>query len=61
MNLSKKVFPGILPSVTLAASALLVGFSGQAFADCERGSLDAKYCDENGDWLLTCQRTNQSG
>ena len=51
MNLSKKVFPGILPSVTLAASALLVGFSGQAYADCERGSLDAKYCDENGDMV----------
>ena len=51
MNLSRKVFPGILPSVTLTASALLAGFSAQAFGDCERGSLDAKYCDENGDMV----------
>lgn len=51
MNLHRKVFPSILPSATLMASALLFGFSGQALADCERGSLDAMYCDANGDMV----------
>ena len=29
----------------------MLGLSGQALADCERGQLDALYCDENGDMV----------
>lgn len=51
MNLHKKLFSGILPSATLAVSALMFGLSGQALADCERGSLDTLYCDEDKDMV----------
>ncbi|HTN33088.1 MAG TPA: phosphate/phosphite/phosphonate ABC transporter substrate-binding protein [Marinobacter sp.] len=51
MTLHKKTFHGLLPSLTLAASALFLGFSGQALADCERGALDTLYCDANGDMV----------
>jgi len=51
MNLIKKWLPGFLPTATLAASALLLGLSGQAAADCERGALDILYCDENNDMV----------
>ena len=51
MNMQKKLFSGALPSVTLAASALLFAFSSPALADCERGALDAMYCDANGDMV----------
>ncbi|HDZ39003.1 MAG TPA: phosphate/phosphite/phosphonate ABC transporter substrate-binding protein, partial [Marinobacter sp.] len=51
MNFYKKMLPGVLPSAALAASVLMSGFSGQALADCERGALDALYCDENGDMV----------
>ena len=51
MNFYKKMLPGLLPSAALAASVLMAGFSGQALADCERGALDALYCDENGDMV----------
>jgi len=51
MNFHKKKLPGVLPSAALAASVLMAGFSGQAFADCERGALDTLYCDENGDMV----------
>ena len=49
MSLSNKALSGILPTMTLTASAFLLGVSGHAVADCERGALDAKYCDTNGD------------
>lgn len=49
MNLHKKLLSRIPPSVTLMASVLLVGFSSQALAECERGALDAMYCDTDGD------------
>ncbi|WP_100640336.1 phosphate/phosphite/phosphonate ABC transporter substrate-binding protein [Marinobacter salexigens] len=51
MNFHKKKLPGVLPSAALAASVLMIGMSGQAFADCERGALDTLYCDENGDMV----------
>ncbi|MBK1874447.1 MULTISPECIES: phosphate/phosphite/phosphonate ABC transporter substrate-binding protein [Marinobacter] len=51
MNFHKKKLPGVLPSAALAASVLMASFSGQAFADCERGALDTLYCDENGDMV----------
>jgi phosphonate transport system substrate-binding protein len=51
MSFYKKMLPGVLPSAALAASVLMASFSGQAFADCERGALDTLYCDENGDMV----------
>ncbi|MBK1852551.1 MULTISPECIES: phosphate/phosphite/phosphonate ABC transporter substrate-binding protein [unclassified Marinobacter] len=51
MSFYKKMLPGVLPSAALAASVFMAGFSGQALADCERGALDALYCDENGDMV----------
>ncbi|MCK0164846.1 phosphate/phosphite/phosphonate ABC transporter substrate-binding protein [Marinobacter sp. S6332] len=51
MSFYKKMLPGVLPSAALAASVFMAGFSGQAVADCERGALDALYCDENGDMV----------
>ncbi|MGO3694518.1 phosphate/phosphite/phosphonate ABC transporter substrate-binding protein [Marinobacter sp.] len=51
MNFYKKLLPGALPSAAIAASVLMLGLSGQALADCERGQLDALYCDENGDMV----------
>lgn len=47
MNLQKSLFP----SAFLMASALILGTSGYAMADCERGALDVNYCDENGDMV----------
>lgn len=49
MTFYKKMLPGVLPSAALAASVFMAGFSGQALADCERGTLDTLYCDKNGD------------
>lgn len=49
MNLHKKLLARLSPAATLAASALLLGFSSQALAECERGALDAMYCDTDGD------------
>jgi phosphonate transport system substrate-binding protein len=51
MSLRKKLSHGVLPAVTLAASAIFLSFSGQVMADCERGALDTLYCDENGDMV----------
>lgn len=51
MNFYRKLLPGALPSAAIAASVLMLGLSGQALADCERGQLDALYCDENGDMV----------
>lgn len=51
MNFYKKLLPGALPSAAIAASVLMLGLSGQVLADCERGQLDALYCDENGDMV----------
>lgn len=51
MNFYKKLLPGAPPSAAIAASVLMLGLSGQALADCERGQLDALYCDENGDMV----------
>ncbi|MEH6561576.1 MAG: PhnD/SsuA/transferrin family substrate-binding protein, partial [Marinobacter sp.] len=52
MKFYKKLLPGMLPSAALAASVLMLGASGQALAaDCERGALDALYCDANGDMV----------
>ena len=52
MTLRKKLLPGIAPSAPALAAALLFGLiSSPAHADCERGALDAMYCDENGDMV----------
>ncbi|WP_344804645.1 phosphate/phosphite/phosphonate ABC transporter substrate-binding protein [Allohahella marinimesophila] len=51
MILRTKLFPSTLPSATIIASALLFSFSTQTLAACERGALDKKYCDENGDMV----------
>lgn len=51
MRLPNKRFSGFAPSIALAASALVFGFSGPASAECERGALDAMYCDQDGDMV----------
>lgn len=47
----KKLLPRLSSPATLMASALLLGISSQAMAECERGELDAMYCDTNGDMV----------
>lgn len=59
MNLRKNLFFGTLTPATLMASGFLIGLSGQALADCERGALDAMYCDVNGDMVADLP-TNES-
>ncbi|WP_028671713.1 phosphate/phosphite/phosphonate ABC transporter substrate-binding protein [Saccharospirillum impatiens] len=49
MNLQKKMLSRLSPTATLMATALLLGFSSQALAECERGALDTMYCDTDGD------------
>ncbi|OZB05106.1 MAG: phosphonate ABC transporter substrate-binding protein, partial [Marinobacter sp. 34-60-7] len=51
MRLPHKRFSGFAPSLALAASALVFGVSAPVAAECQRGALDVKYCDENGDMV----------
>jgi len=47
-NLARSVTRNPLTKAVMASAALL-GLAGQAFAECERGTLDAIYCDADGD------------
>ncbi|GGX62818.1 phosphate/phosphite/phosphonate ABC transporter substrate-binding protein [Saccharospirillum salsuginis] len=47
-SLARSVTRNPLTKAVMASAALL-GLAGQAFADCERGALDAIYCDTDGD------------
>ena len=52
LHVSRKHTPGKCLAATLASASLaLLAFASPAVADCPRGDLDQRYCDEDGDMV----------